>query len=160
VTDPGPVHVHVHLAVTGAFPLQVADLLFADERLLVPEYEYVTPLFGLARGGLAEAGARARTRHEDGGVPALLDLAERTLRIPYDDVERVRVHESRVGRPKVAVDLADDPPLGYRVHAPVEIDPLAGALRSLGQRRGFPVAERATLGFSPHNSLRRFVAGR
>lgn len=160
MTAPGPVHVHVHLAVTGAFPLQVADLLFADDQLLVPEYEYVTPLFGLARGALADAGDRARTRHEDGGVPALLELAERTQRIPYADVERVRVHESRVGRPKVAVDVADGPPLGYRVHAPVAVDALATALASLGQRRGFSVAERETLGFSPTNSLRRFVAGR
>lgn len=154
------VHVHVHLAVAGTFPLRVADLLFTDDVVVIPEYEYVTPLFGLARGTLSEAGEQARDRYRRRDVAGLVELAERTHRIAYTDVDRVRIYDSRTGRPKVAVDVTNGPPYGYRIHAPVDVDALTAALRSLGERRGFAVEQRSALGFSPKNGLRRFFANR
>lgn len=155
-----PVHVHVHQVATGSFPLRVADLLFTDDRVLVPEYEFLTPLFGLARGGMAEAAAIARERYRAAGVDGLLELAERTHSIGYDDVQSVTVYESRLGRPKIAIAVTAGPPYAYRIHAPVEIEALCEALQSLGDRRGFDVVSRRGLGYSPTNSLRRFLGGR
>lgn len=157
---PVPVHVHVHLAVTGAFPLRVADVLFTGDAVVVPEYEYLTPLFGIARSGVDEAGATARERYRDAGVAGLVELAERVHRLPYDDIETVQVYHSRLGRPKVALVPGSGPPYAYRVHAPVDVDALAGALRSLGERRGFAVERHAKVGYSPVASVRRFAAGR
>jgi len=154
------VHVHVHLAVTGAFPLRVADVLFTDEAVVIPEYEYLTPLFGIARSGVETAGERARDRYYDTGLAGLLDLAERVHRLPHDEVEAVRLYHSRVGRPKLAVVTDAGPPYAYRIHAPVDVDSLGSALESLGDRRGFDVERHATIGYSPVASLRRFVAGR
>lgn len=156
---PATVHVHVHLAMTGSFPLRVADLLFTDRAVVVPEYEYLTPL-SLAGGGADSAGEAARERYAEDGPAGLVGMAERTHRIPYDDVGTVRLFDGRFVRPKVAVEVADGPPYAYRIHAPVEVDPLAEALRSLGERRGFAVAVHATSGLRPLASLRRFLADR
>jgi len=154
------VHVHVHLAVTGAFPLRVADVLFTDDGVVIPEYEYLTPLFGVAQSGVGTAGERARDRFHEGGPAGLVDLAERVHRLPYDDVTAVRIYQSSVGRPKIAVVTESGPPYAYRVHAPVDAESLAAALGSLGDRRGFDVEQHAGIGYSPVASLRRFVAGR
>ena len=155
------VHVHVHLVMAGTFPLRVADLLFTDDTLIVPEYEFLTPLFGLARGQASTAGALARQRYASEGVAGLVEMAERTHRIAYDDIHAVRIYGGgRVGRPKVAVDVMNGPPYAYRVHAPLDIADLITALRSLGCRRGFDVFRSGTLGFSPTNSVRRFLADR
>jgi hypothetical protein len=159
VTD--VVHVHVHRVMAGTFPLRLADLLFTDDALVVPEYAYLTPLFGLARGRVAAAGDTAAERYREGGVAALRDHAERTRRVPYTDLRCVRLYDGgRVGRPKVAVDVEAGPPLAYRVHAPADVDRLANALGALGDRRGFAVDHRAGLGFDPRASLRRFLADR
>jgi len=157
---PLPVHVHVHLAVTGAFPLRVADVLFTDEGVVVPEYEYLTPLFGIARSGVEEAGTMARERYSDAGLAGLVELAHRVHRLPYDEVDTVRVYHSRFARPKVALVPGSGPAYAYRVHAPVDVEALVGALRSLGDRRGFAVEEHAKVGYSPLASVRRFVSDR
>lgn len=155
------VHVHVHLAMTGTFPLRVADLFFTDGGVLVPEYEYLTPLFGIVGRQVPEVSTQARKCYRQHGVGGLIEEAERVHRIPYEEVDCVRFYdESGAGRPKLAVDVVSGPPYAYRIHAPVDDDALAGALRSLGERRGFEVRTASTLGFSPLNSLRRFLADR
>jgi len=156
----GAVHVHVHLAVTGSFPLRVADLLFTDDGVVIPEYEYLTPLFGIARSGVDAAGDRARERFTEAGTTGLVEMAERVHRLRYDEIASVDLYHSRVGRPKLAVVTEPGPPYAYRVHAPVDVDALEDALASLGERRGFPVERHAQIGYSPVESLRRFVAGR
>ncbi|MFT4923114.1 MAG: hypothetical protein ACI8XM_002338 [Haloarculaceae archaeon] len=162
MTDrPRAVHVHVHLAMTGTFPLRVADLLFTDDALVVPEYEYLTPLLGIARGKASEVGRRARERYREEGLAGLVDSAERTHEIPYAHVECVRIYDdSGLGRPKIAVDVPDGPPYAYRIHAPVDVDELSSALQSLGTRRNFRVETSSALGFRPTSSLRRFLADR
>jgi hypothetical protein len=155
------VHVHVHFTMTGAFPLRMADLLFTDDELVIPEYGHLTPLFGIARGRTHDLAARAVDRYRAEGVDGLVAEADRTRRVPYADLRRVRLYDGRsVARPKIAVDTANGPPYAYRIHAPVERDALASALRSLGERRGFAVDRSAGVGFDPIASVRRFLADR
>ncbi|MGN8216251.1 hypothetical protein [Halococcus salifodinae] len=157
---PPAVHVHVHRVMAGAFPLRVADLLFTDDTLVVPEYRYLTPLSGILRGR-HEVGAAAAKRYREAGVGGLVEMAERIHRIAYADIERVRIYDGRsVGRPKVTIDVTAGPPYAYRVHAPVDVAALTDALTSLGRRRGFGVEHHGTLGFDPRTSLRRFLADR
>jgi len=145
----------------GAFPLRMADLLFTDDQVLIPEYYYLTPLFGIARGKTHDVAETAVERFQTEGPAGLVDMAKRTHHIDYEDVERVRIYNGRgIGRPKVAIDVADGPAYAYRVHAPVDVDRLASALSSLGGRRGFDVQYHAKVGFSPLRSIRRFVADR
>jgi hypothetical protein len=155
------VHVHVHFTMTGAFPLRMADLLFTDEALLIPEYGHLTPLFGIARGRTHDVAERAVERYRTEGVEGLLAEADRTHRVPYADLGGVRLYDGwSVARPKVAVDTATGPAYAYRIHAPVSMDDLTTALRSLGDRRGFTVARSAGVGFDPAASVRRFLADR
>lgn len=155
-----PVHVHVHLVMTGTFPLRVADLVFTDEELLVPEYEFLTP-FALARGTVETVSRTASGFYEEEGVSGLLDAAERTHRLPYDEVQGVRIYDGgRFARPKVAVDTGDGPAFAYRVHTPVDLPALTAALASLGDRRGFAVRSIDGVGLHPLSSVRRFLADR
>ncbi len=154
------VEVHVHLVMTGTFPLRVADLLFTTTELLIPEYEYITPLFGILRSSVDNASKQAKKRYRDGGVVALLELAEETHRFSYEAVKCIRVYQSGIARPKVAVVVDDAPTYAYRIHAPVDLDSLTDALQSLGRRRNFSVERHDRIGFSPVNSLRRFFDGR
>lgn len=154
------VHVYVHRVMAGAFPLRVADLLFTDDALVVPEYRYLTPLSGILRGR-HEVGATAAKRYRETGFGGLMEMAKRTHRIAYADVELVRIYDGRfVGRPKVAIDVTAGPPYAYRVHAPVDVTALTDALADLGRRRGFRVEHHGTLGFDPRTSLRRFLIDR
>lgn len=157
---PAAVHVHVHLAMAGSFPLRVADLLFTDAAVVIPEYAHLTPLFGIARGGATDAGEAARDRYREDGLPGLVAFSERTHRLGYDAIKRVVLYEGGATRPKLAVETETGPPYAYRIHAPIEADALAGALRSLGERRGFALERRSGSGLRPRNSLRRFRAGR
>jgi hypothetical protein len=161
VTDAVHVHVHIHFVMGGTFPLRLADLCFTDDALVAPEYHHLTPLFGIARRRTHDVAETATERYRTDGVAGLVDMAERTHRIPYDELDCVRLYDGRsVGRPKVAVDVATGPPYAYRVHAPVDLNALTAALTGLGDRRGFTVERSEALGFSPRNSLRRFVADR
>lgn len=147
--------------MAGTFPLRMADLLFTDEQLVIPEYQYLTPLFGIARGNTHDVAETAVERYRTGGASALVEFAERTHRVDYDDLDRIRLYSGRaVARPKVAVDVASGAPYAYRVHAPVDVSSLAEALTGLGARRGFAVESRSGVGFRPLQSLRRFAADR
>lgn len=155
------VHVHVHAVMSGTFPLRMADLVFTDSALVIPEYQYLTPLFGIARGKTHDVAAEAAERYQRKGLSGVVAFAERTHSVSYDRVDRVRLYDGGVfGRPKVAVDVVSGPPYAYRVHAPVDLDGLGGALTSLGGRRGFAVERGSGLGFDPVANVRRFLADR
>lgn len=155
------VHVHVHFTMTGGFPLRMADLLFTTDELLVPEYGHLTPLFGIARGRTHDLAERAVASYRAEGVSGLLAEAERTHRIAYTDLDRVRLYDGRsLARPKIAVDTVEGPAYAYRIHAPVDLPELTSALTSLGDRRGFTVERSNDVGFDPAASVRRFLADR
>lgn len=158
---PAAIHVHVHYAMAGTFPLRVANVLFTDRRVLVPEYAYLTPLFGIAMGGGKTAAESARHAFATRGVAGLLDTAEAVRDIPYGDLTGVRVYDPPwLGRPKIALDTRTGPPYAYRIHASVDPKSLAEALSGLSSRRGFDVSYERSLGLHPLASLRRFRADR
>ena len=160
-TPQTPVRVYVHFAMAGAFPLRIADLLFTDDELVIPEYHYLTPIFGIARGKTHDVAETAVKRYRTAGTAGLVEFAERTHNVGYDDVDRVRLYDGRaIGRPKIAVDVRTGPPFAYRIHAHIDLSSLAGALTELGARRGFTVNSPSKIGFSPVQSLRRFAADR
>lgn len=147
--------------MAGTFPLRVADLCFTDDAVIIPEYAYLTPLFGIVRGRGQTAADTARERLANDGLQDLREYANTTETVPYRDLRMVRVHDGgAVGRPRVAIHPEQGPPLAYRVHAPVDVPALTEALTALGQDHGFTVSSRSGLGFSPVDSIRRFVAGR
>ena len=155
------VHVHVHFVMTGAVPLRMADLVFTDDELVIPEYYYLTPLFGIARGKTHDVAEQAVERYRQSGLAGLVEMAERTHHVAYADIERVRIYHGRhIGRPKIAADVTTGPPYAYRIHAPVNVARLTDALTALGGRRGFAVESHSTLGFRPLSSLRRFAFDR
>jgi len=152
-----PVRVHVHFAVSGTFPLRVADLCFTDAGVSVLEYALVTPLHGLLRRSPSAHAAAFADVYRADGLAGAREFADVEHRVPYADVETVRLYDGGAfGREKIVVD-ADGRSFAYRVHAPVDLDALARALSALGRRRGFAVERRSGLGFSPRESLARFL---
>jgi hypothetical protein len=156
-----PVHVHVHFVMAGTFPLRVADLCFTDDAVVAPEYGLLTPLFDLTRGAAGDEATRAAERYRQAGLVGLTEMADRVQRFPFSEVETVTLFDGgRFARPKLSVGLREGPPLAYRLHAPVELDALAAALRSLGDRREFAVSRSPRVGLRPLASVRRFLADR
>ncbi|WP_267640737.1 hypothetical protein [Haloarchaeobius amylolyticus] len=155
------VHAHVHHCMTGTTPLRIADVLFTDDAVEIGEYATVTPMFGIVTGGHRERAAEMAARCAEAGPTAVLDAAERHVSIPYAEVETIRLYEGgRFGRPKLAIDTGEGPPYGYRIHAPVEVAALRDVLTDLGEEKGFDVELVAGVGFSPRESLRRFLVDR
>ncbi|WP_439027442.1 hypothetical protein [Haloarchaeobius sp. DT45] len=155
------VHVHVHHCMTGTTPLRIADVLFTDENLEIGEYATVTPMFGLVTGGHRKRAAEMAQLCAQKGPVAVLDESERRVSLPYDAVEVVRLYDGgRFGRPKLAIDTGEGPPYGYRIHAPVEVAALRDVLTDLGAEKGFRVEVVEGVGFSPKESLRRFLVDR
>jgi len=81
--------------MAGTFPLRMADLLFTDEQLIIPEYQYLTPIFGIARGKTHDVAETAVERYRAAGTSGLVEFAERTHRVDYDDLNRVRLYDGR-----------------------------------------------------------------
>lgn len=159
--DSSRVLVHVHHAMTGTFPLRVADVCFTDDAVVIPEYAYLTPLFGIAGGKGQAAADTAREHIENGGLAALRQYANSTTELTYADVDSIRLHDGgRIGRPKLSIHPASGAPYGYRLHAPVDVDALASALESIGTTHDIDVLHTAGVGFSPRASLHRFLVGR
>jgi hypothetical protein len=153
------VHVYVHGVVAGSAPLRVADVAFTDEAVVVRDYAHPSPL-AVARGGVGHAAATARQRYHDGGLPAVVTDAECVDELSYAALDRVTLHESRLTRPKLAVEPTDSVPYAYRVHTPVDATALCDALQSLGADHAFGVERVDSVGISPLNVLRRVRADR
>lgn len=159
--DDPAVGVHVHFGMTGSVPLRLAELFFTDAGLRIVEYGTFTPLFGLATGGPRRAAAAMARAAVDGGLAAARDHGDRTVALDYDGIERVVLHDGgRFARERVAVHVDRGPPYAYRVHAPVDVEELAGGLAAFGPTADLSVVVRSGVGFAPIQSLRRFRAGR
>ncbi|MCT9097815.1 hypothetical protein [Haloarchaeobius sp. HME9146] len=155
------VHVHVHHCMAGTTPLRIADVLFTDDSVEIGEYATVTPMFGLVTGGHRKRAREMAQRCADEGPTAVLDHAERHVSLSYEDIESVRLYDGgRFGRPKLAIDTGDGPPYGYRIHAPVEVASLRDVLADLADEKGFDITVVEGVGFSPRESLRRFLVDR
>lgn len=124
------VRVHLHYAMAGSYPLRLIDLLFCTDRVLVAEYDYVTGLDLLTGGADRRATAFAETVRDD-GVEGALATTERQEAVPYEDVERVTVHDGgRFGREKVTLTRRTADPVRVRVHGPVDTAAFVDAVRS------------------------------
>ena len=150
------VEAHVHFGMTGTFPLRLADVFFTDDGAYVTEYGYVTPMFGL--------GTKKHRRDATGmarifavhGIDEVLLQANVVDWVSSDHLDRIVVYAGgRVGRPKIALSLADGDSFAYRLHdedAAERFDDV----ESWAERNDVAFERRAGVGFSPVASLRRF----
>lgn len=92
------------------------------------------------------------------GLDAALIVADRVVWHAYDDIERVAVHEGGwLGRPKVAVYPATGPSHAYRFHDRPAFEEGRAGLKGVSARHGLRVEEQSGLGFTPRESLVRFL---
>ncbi|MFC6835428.1 hypothetical protein [Halomarina ordinaria] len=156
--DPVEVVRHVHFAMTGSFPLRLADLFFADDALYVAEYGHLTPLFGLGTGEHRRAAADARRTYEEGGAEAVLRRADTVRRYAPEALDRVTLHDGGwLGRPRVAVSPATGRGHAYRLHEVPEFDALADAVSEWGVGRGVTVECGSGIGGGPVERLARLL---
>lgn len=152
------VAVHVHFGMTGSFPLQLAELFFADDGVHLAEYGLITPLFGLgAKKHEREAAAMAGL-YEEYGVDEVKARARSSTWLSYEFLDRVVVSDGgRLGNPRVGMYAVDGTSNAYRIHDE-EFDPdgFVRELRELADERGFDVERESGLGYRPRESLRRF----
>lgn len=145
--DPGPVHVHLHHAMTGTYPLRVLDVLFCREHAVIAEYGYATPVDLLTGGHRRHADAFATTLERE-GLAAALASARDVRTIPYEGLDAVHVFDGGwVGREKVRVEKADGPELAVRVHADLDVGAFTAAVESLLGEFAASVDRRSGLGF-------------
>lgn len=151
------VEAHVHYAMTGTFPLRMAELFFGDDGLYVAEYSYITPFIGLTtRKHRREARAMGAI-YEKYGLDAVLVQADHVTWHNYDNVDKVVIHEGgRFGRPKIAVYPDTGPSHAYRIHDKPTWTEAVGEIEACAQRHDLDLEHESGLGFTPRESLRRF----
>lgn len=155
------VGVRVHFTMTGTTPLRLADLFFTDDGLTIVEYGRITPLVGLAIGSPEQRAAEMARTYAEGGLSAVADAGERTIDLAYDEVDRVVLHDGgRLARERIAIRVREGPPYAYRIHAPIDLEPLESGLARFPPTANLAVERRRGSGFSPIESLRRFRRGR
>jgi hypothetical protein len=149
---------HVHYGMTGSFPLRMAELFFANDGVHIAEYAYITPLFGLGfRKHRREAEGMDRI-YEIHGIDEVLLQADQVHWINPDGIERVVVYSGGwLGRPKVAVYTSDGLSYAYRLHDEVEFSELVDGIADWADPYDVPVEDRDGLGFTPVESLWRFL---
>lgn len=151
------VEAHFHFGMTGSFPLRLGDLFFADDGLHVVEYGYVTPFIGLSTRKHRREAAGMASLVENYGIEAALLEADSVTWHAYDDLEQIIVHSGGyVGRPKVGIYPRTGPSHAFRFHDRPTFEEARAELGAVAHRHGFSVDERAGLGFTPLESLRRF----
>lgn len=149
---------HVHYGMTGSFPLRMAELFFANDGIHIAEYAYITPLFGLGfRKHRREAAGMERI-YEVHGIDEVLLQADQVNWINPDGVERVVLYSGGwLGRPKVAIYTADGLSYAYRLHDEVDFSELVEGITGWADRHAVEVVDRYGLGFTPVESLWRFL---
>ena len=149
---------HVHYGMTGSFPLRMAELFFASDGIHIAEYAYITPLFGLGfRKHRREAAGMERI-FEVHGIDEVLLQADKVHWINPEGIDRIILYSGGwLGRPKVAVYTADGLSYAYRLHDEVEFSELVGGITDWSDRYEIEVDDRYGLGFTPVESLWRFL---
>ncbi len=152
------VEYHVHYGMTGSFPLRMAEVFFADDGVYIAEYAYITPLFGLGfRKHRREAVGMERI-YEIHGIDEVLLQADGVHWLNPKGIERVILYSGGwLGRPKVAIYTVDGLSYAYRLHEEVRFDELVGGISDWGDRYDVDVVDRYGLGFTPVESLWRFL---
>lgn len=149
---------HIHFAMTGSFPLRIAEILFTGSGLYIAEYAYVTPLFGLAtKSHRREAGAMQYI-YEKYGIDGVILHADRVFWLNYGMVDRVVLYSGgSIGRPKVTVYAKDGESYAYRVIGEQrDFEQLSADVEAAADGHDVPVEVNDRLGFSPRESIARF----
>lgn len=151
------VEAHLHFGMTGAFPLRVAELFFADDGLYIAEYSYVTPFIGLMSKKHGRDASAMQAVFDRYGLDAVLFQADTVYWHSYDDIERVVFNEGgRIGRPKIAVYPATGASHAFRFHDIPAFEEAIGDVQASTKRHGVRLEEDPGLGFTPLESLHRF----
>lgn len=151
------VEAHVHYAMTGTFPLRLAELFFGDDGLYVAEYSYITPFIGLTTRKHRKEARAMGAIFEQYGLDAVLVQSDHVVWHSYDNVDRVVTHEGgRLGRPKIAVYPEEGPSHAYRIHDKPAWKEALGDLEACADRHDLDLEQESGLGFTPRESLRRF----
>lgn len=153
------VEARVHFGMTGSFPLRIAELFFADDGLYVAQYAYITPMFGLgARKHRREAAAMEAVYDVHGLDEVLLQADDVVWHSPGNVARIVCWDGGWLGRPKVGIYPEAGATHAYRIHDDdVAFEELLADLSAWGDRHGVAVERRSGVGFTPRQSLRRFV---
>lgn len=151
------VHTHVHFGMTGSFPLRLAELFFADDGVYIVEYGYITPLFGLGAQKHHREAEAMKSVYEHHGLDEVLVQGDSVTWLNYATVSQVVLYDGgRIGRPKIAVYIADRASYAYRLHDIEFFEEFELDIEAVCERYGVTVDRRTGVGFSPGESLRRF----
>lgn len=151
------VEAHVHFAMTGSFPMRIAELFFTESGLYIAEYSYITPLFGLGTRKHRKDASAMQALFERFGIDAVLLHADRMIWLAYDNIDQVIVYSGgKYGRPKVSVFEASGASYAYRLVGERDFNALTEGISKAGQTHGVNVVVENALGFNPRRNIRRF----
>lgn len=151
------VEARVHFAMTGSFPMRIAELFFTDGGMYIAEYSYITPLFGL--------GTRKHRRDADAmdaiyrkyGIDGALMHADRLLWLNYGLIDRVVLHDGGlIGNPKVTVYAADDQSYAYRLIGETDFEAVRTDVLACADRHEFDAEISHGVGLHPRENVTRF----
>lgn len=149
---------HVHYGMTGSFPLRMAEVFFANDGVHIAEYAYITPLFGLGFRKHRREAAGMQRIYEIHGIDEVLLQADGVHWLNPAGLDRIVLYSGGwLGRPKIALYTADGLSYAYRLHDEVVFDQLVKGITAWADRYEVAVEDRYGLGFTPVESLWRFI---
>lgn len=151
------VEANIHFAMTGTFPMRIADLFFAPQGIYIAEYSYITPMFGLGTRKHRKDASAMQALYNTYGIDAVLLHADRVLWLDYGLVDRVVLYTGgRFGRPKVTVFSHDGPSYAYRLLGDRDFEVVAADVRAAAERHEMDLTVHDRVGFNPRRSVARF----
>lgn len=132
-------------AMTGSFPLHVADLYFCDTGLYLLKYGNITPLLGLTTQKHRREAESMAAVYKYHGIDEAILQADFVTWLSYEFITQIIIHTGgRIGRPKLTIELADDSSESYRIHDP----PIPQELSEDIAQVGLPVDLRSGYGLT------------
>lgn len=157
ITTDVEVEAHIHFGMTGSFPLQIAELFFADDGLYIAEYGYISPFFGLLASKQKREAKAMGAIYDRWGLDAVLVQADYLTWHSYDGLESVEFHSGgRFGRPKITIYPEGDVSHAYRIHDQPKLEEAKPAIDDLGQRHDFQVEHKSGIGLAFRENVNRF----
>lgn len=157
ITTDVEVRAHIHYGMSGSFPLQLAEVFFADDGIYIAEYSYISPFFGLLMRKQKRESQAMGAIFERWGLDAVLVQADFFTWHSYDNIESVVFHSGgRFGRDKVTIYPEDDVSHGYRVHHKPSLEEAKPIIGSLADEYEFTVEDKSGVGFDFRENVRRF----
>ncbi len=150
---------HIHYAMAGSFPLQIAELFFTAEGFYIAEYSYITPLFGLGTGKHNKDANAMQAMLDQYGIDAVLLHADHVVWLNYVQIDKIMLYSGGwIGRPKITIYTADHQSYAYRLFGDREFDAIVEDVSATAEKYDMEVAERNVFGFKPRENLKRFFS--